>query len=90
MPTTLGRPLADLSAGDQAVVMSIPSSHAGLLRYLASLGMLPGAELAVLAISPFDDNIHLKVKGQEEPAVLGPQITRVVLVEVRTSDLLPG
>jgi DtxR family Mn-dependent transcriptional regulator len=74
--------LSSLRAGQTAVIRQVEQPEAGLLRYLAGLGMTPGARLSVLDYSVFDGNLRLAVDGQPGEQVLGERITRRVLVEV--------
>ena len=46
--------LADLAPGERATVARVRDEDASLLRYLADLGLRPGAVVAVTARAPFD------------------------------------
>jgi DtxR family Mn-dependent transcriptional regulator len=56
--------LCDVAAGDQAVVRRVPDSDAELLRYLASLGLMPERELVVVEQAPFDGPVTVEVDGE--------------------------
>lgn len=73
--------LSDLHPGDQATVQRIDNEDPGLLRYLASLGIMPEREISVLEVSQFDGNLHIQVSGQPGGAVLGVQVTREIFVK---------
>jgi len=45
--------LASLEAGERAVVVQVRREETALLRYLASLGLLPGARVVVEQVAPF-------------------------------------
>ena len=47
------RSLADLDVGDRASISQVPDGDAALLRYLTELGLIPGAEVAIVAVAPF-------------------------------------
>jgi DtxR family Mn-dependent transcriptional regulator len=55
--------LCDVAAGDQAVVRRVPDSDAELLRYLASLGLMPEREVVVVEQAPFDGPVTVEVDG---------------------------
>lgn len=57
--------LADLAAGEAAVVRRVSDRDPELLRYLGGLGLYPGAAVAVLEILPFDGPLRLRVGGAE-------------------------
>jgi DtxR family Mn-dependent transcriptional regulator len=56
--------LCDVAAGDQAVVRRVPDSDAELLRYLASLGLMPEREVVVVEQAPFDGPVTVEVDGE--------------------------
>ena len=80
MPGEDTQPLAELRPLQQAVVRRVEAEAADFLRYLATVGLVPGARLDVLAYSPYDQNLRLVVNGAE--LVLGPGVTRRIFVEV--------
>jgi DtxR family Mn-dependent transcriptional regulator len=45
--------LSSLDAGERAVVVQVRREETSLLRYLASLGLLPGARVLVEQVAPF-------------------------------------
>jgi DtxR family Mn-dependent transcriptional regulator len=45
--------LSSLEAGERAVVVQVRREETALLRYLASLGLLPGARVLVEQVAPF-------------------------------------
>jgi DtxR family Mn-dependent transcriptional regulator len=46
-------PLSALDTGDEGVVVRVPDGEPALLRYLAALGLVPGASVAVADVAPF-------------------------------------
>jgi Fe2+ transport system protein FeoA len=42
---------------------------------------VPDTKLEVIERSPYDDNLTLKINGQQEPVVLGPHVTGQIFVE---------
>ena len=81
MPPTEDIPLSGLHGGERAIVRRVHCEETPLLRHLESLGLVPGAELDVLEVSPFDANLMVQVAGQN-PAVIGPAISSQIFVEV--------
>ena len=65
--------MSGLHGRERAVVRRVRCEES-LLRHLESLGLVPGAELDVLEVSPFDANLTVQVKGRN-PAVIGPAIS---------------
>jgi DtxR family transcriptional regulator, Mn-dependent transcriptional regulator len=81
MPANNDMLLSGLHGGEHTIIRRIRCEQPDMLRHLESLGLVPGAELDVLEVSPFDDNLTVQVKGQD-PAVIGPAISREILVEM--------
>jgi len=81
MPETSNRMLIELRPPQQATISRVASADAELLRYLSSRGLTPQARLYVLEYSPFDYNMTIRIEGQEQIIVLGPQITRQIYVQ---------
>jgi DtxR family Mn-dependent transcriptional regulator len=75
-------PLSQVRPGQQVVVQRVRDADPELLRYLSEQGITPEAHLTVLAYSPFDGNLQLRVEKDGEPLVLGPSVTSQVFVEV--------
>jgi DtxR family transcriptional regulator, Mn-dependent transcriptional regulator len=77
--------IADLAVGDLAEVVGVSDEDPARLRYLAELGLVPGAAVAVVAQAPFEGPITVLV-GQGASAAeraIGPALGRDVLVTRR-------
>ena len=74
--------LSELRPEQRAIVRRVRDDDPELLRYLSELGFTPPATIEVVEYSPFDENLTLKIKGQEDPVVLGQRITSLVYVEL--------
>ncbi len=72
-------PLGSLPAGSKAVVRRVPDSDPALLRYLTSLGLIPGAPVEVVEVAPFNGPVHLRA-GDRTHAV-GREVASRVFVE---------
>lgn len=78
--------LADMPAGARARVSRIPDdSNSELLRYLAGLGLVPGAEVRMIAVAPFLGPLTIAV-GDDEHKVIGRNLAELVLVEHPAGD----
>jgi len=79
MPSEQNVPLSSLRPTQSAVIRRINDEDPEFLRHLNDLGLVLGANLKVLAHSPFDSNLTIKLSDRE--FVVGPAITNNILVE---------
>jgi DtxR family Mn-dependent transcriptional regulator len=79
MPLEKSTPLSALRPNEVARIQSVWSGDPELLRFLDSQGLVPGAEIEILAYSPFDHN--LTVRAGSKTNVLGLSITGKIFVE---------
>ncbi len=79
MPEEKSTPLSSLQAGRTAVIQTIKAAETDLLRYLESLGLVPGARIEIIGLSPFDRNTTIQVG--EKAVVIGSNITNKIFVE---------
>jgi DtxR family Mn-dependent transcriptional regulator len=56
--------LADLAAGQRARVVRVSDEDGALLRYLAELSLLPGAEVTLVDRGPFGGALRVDVGGR--------------------------
>lgn len=80
MPGDETYPLSSLRPGQRAVILRVNDDDPAFLRYLSSLGLVPGAQLSVIGYSPFDNNLTVQVNGQA-PIVQGLAVTYKIYVE---------
>ena len=73
--------LSELRPSQQATIRRVRDENPALLRYLSSLGVIPGAIVAATNYSEFDGNLSLNMGDNINPVVLGPRITRQIYVE---------
>lgn len=59
------RRLSECSAGEEITIDHLDDSDPELLHYLEDLGLLPGAELEVISVEPFEGPITLTADGKE-------------------------
>ncbi|MGH2536273.1 MAG: metal-dependent transcriptional regulator [Candidatus Promineifilaceae bacterium] len=73
------RPLSAVPAGQHVTVARVPDdSNAEMLRYLAQLGLRPGARLKVVARAPFEGPLTVLVNGEE--IVVGRRVAEAIWV----------
>lgn len=70
--------LADLTPGMQAQVVRVCDQHADRLRYVAKLGLIPGAVLTVTHVAPFDGPVS--VRTNEGDHALDHRLARTIAV----------
>jgi DtxR family Mn-dependent transcriptional regulator len=78
MPVEDAAPLSELRPTHAGTIQCVKFADPNLLRYLESLGMVPGARIEVSEYSPFDQNLTVKVG--KKAYVLGPSVTNKILV----------
>jgi DtxR family Mn-dependent transcriptional regulator len=71
--------LSDLEPEQRVCVERVGEPDSELLRYLESIGLVPGAQLDILERSSFDQNLRVQVG--ERDLVLGPPVTRRIFVK---------
>lgn len=59
------RRLAELAPGEEATVRRVPDGDAQLLRYLASIALLPGQLVKLLRAAPFGGPLTVRAGGGE-------------------------
>ncbi len=79
MPLEDSTPLSALRPGQKGAVQCVKAAETELLRYLESLGLVPGADIEVKEYSQFDHNLTVKVG--RKTAVLGLNITSKIFIE---------
>jgi len=72
------RTLADLGPGDRCTISHVSDERPDLLRYLASLGLLPETLVIVEEVAPFDGPLVILVGRVRLP--LGREVARKVFV----------
>jgi DtxR family transcriptional regulator, Mn-dependent transcriptional regulator len=73
-------PLAVLDAGDTAEIVRVVENDADRLRYLATLGLKPGATVTVLDRQPFGGPVTIETRGEIQ--VIGQALALVLLCAV--------
>lgn len=73
------RPLADLGAGDKAIIVKISEEEPKMLQYLATLGLLPRVPVRVREVAPFKGPLLVEV-GRAQYA-LGREVAAKIQVK---------
>lgn len=71
--------LADLVAGSSARIVRVSDQSADRLRYLADLGLVPGVEVQVLAVAPFEGPLSLQVAAAT--LAIDARLAQTIVVE---------
>ena len=87
IPTRLGEidegphlaTISELAAGERCRVVRVSDDDAPRLRYLGEVGLVPGAEVVLLARAPFGGPLALLVDGVERS--IGPTLGSCVMIE---------
>ncbi len=86
LPESEAQTLSEMRPGQRVQIQRVRDTDPELLRYLSDRGVVPGAKIALLEYSPFDDNLRIQVEGKTDSIVLGPTITNQVFVEELTPE----
>jgi DtxR family transcriptional regulator, Mn-dependent transcriptional regulator len=81
MPVIIDAPLADRQPPCALVVSRVTSHDPEVLRYLASLDLVPGQSIKLLSRAPFNGPLRLKIGSQEQ--VIGHELARGIRVSDR-------
>ncbi|MCU0493267.1 MAG: metal-dependent transcriptional regulator [Chloroflexaceae bacterium] len=79
LPSSSGDSLADMVVGSTGRVVRVRDQSAERLRYLADLGLVPGATVCVTASAPFDGPVSIQLGDQVQ--ALDRRLARTILVE---------
>jgi DtxR family transcriptional regulator, Mn-dependent transcriptional regulator len=75
-----GQRLSKIKIGQTVTLARVlDDENSDLLRYLANIGLLPGARVTVVDVAPFDGPITVLIDGKEK--VVGHKVALTILVE---------
>ena len=74
----LTQTLSQVKPGERATVVSVPEHDSQLLEYLSKLSVLPGTDLIVDEVAPYDGPIFLRVNDERQA------VSRQAVEQVRT------
>jgi DtxR family Mn-dependent transcriptional regulator len=79
MPDSSQMCIADLAVGASRRIVRVSEQQADRLRYLADLGLVPGADVEVTESAPFEGPVSVRV-GEQQHA-LDRRLARTIFVE---------
>lgn len=79
LPPDALRPLSDVEAGETVTVARVSDRDGELLRYLASLDLVPGTRVTVVERAPYGGTITLE--RDDSPVAVGEDLAKKVFVE---------
>lgn len=85
LPISANLRLAELAVGERVRIVRVRDQSADRLRYLAGLGLTPGACVLIAESAPFDGPISLRVGAQIHP--LDRRLARTIEVTRLTPDM---
>ena len=88
MDETVYLSLGELGAGYGARVVQVSDDDPEMLRYLADLEIVPGAEVVIVSRAPYDGPISLRIAGHL--LAIGPTLASQVMVEPLTDMDAPA
>jgi DtxR family transcriptional regulator, Mn-dependent transcriptional regulator len=74
--------LSSLESEQEATVRRIDAQDVGFLRHIEELGLIPGAPIKTLTVSPYDELMSIQIQDRKNSVILGPAITKRVFVEI--------
>jgi DtxR family transcriptional regulator, Mn-dependent transcriptional regulator len=78
MPEVRDEPLSDIAAPAELSVSRVHSHDAEVLKYLATLGLVPGTPITLLNRAPFNGPLRLRIGSNEQ--VIGNELASVLRV----------
>lgn len=70
--------LADLSAGNKAIIAEVSDHDSNLLRYLGKMGFYPETEIEVMEVEPFEGPMTIWIDGSKQ--VIGRETAKYISV----------
>jgi DtxR family transcriptional regulator, Mn-dependent transcriptional regulator len=79
------QPLSTVQAGQQVIVQRVSDQDPNLLRYVASLGLIPGALVTVESVAPYGGIYTLRIG--EQTCAVGDAVTQHIQVRLASSHI---
>lgn len=80
-----GAALAKLEAGQSARVLSVINEHnTEFLRYLTSIGLVPGAAFKVVEKAPYDGTLTIEINDSTK--AVGKEAATLIMVEISSNQ----
>ena len=84
LPPSASEALADLSVGDQRMVVSVSDRNPEMLRYLRSQGIGPGTDLKLVEKLPFEGGYRVSLAPAKKSVLLSGPLASAVFVAIET------
>lgn len=81
MPVIQDTPLVEVPSGSDCVISRVRTHDFDKLRYIGSLGLVPGTAFHLVSCAPFRGPLRLQIKPNDE--VIGYELAQSFWVEVR-------
>jgi len=78
MPQVIDEPLSDVTAPADVVVSRVHTHDSEILKYIQSLGLMPGERISLLSRAPFNGPLRLNLGNHEQ--VIGHELASVLRV----------
>ncbi|MBA3946691.1 MAG: metal-dependent transcriptional regulator [Herpetosiphonaceae bacterium] len=85
LPQPAGQRLSDLPVGTCGEVIRVVDQHPERLRYLSSLGLVPGEQVTVTATAPFQGPLSVQVRNTVQP--IDYRLARMIFVTVTNESV---
>ena len=74
--------LSTLEVGKHGRIIRVPHEEPEVLRYLGRCGLRPGASIQLLARTPYDQTMRIKIVDADEETVIGPKLGSQITLAV--------
>lgn len=81
MPQVQDMPLVEVPSGSDCVISRVRTHDVAKLRYIASLGLVPGIAFHLASCAPFKGPLRLQINPQDQ--VIGYELAQAFWVEVK-------
>ena len=84
MPDVEQIPLTELEIGQSGRVIRVPNEDSQILRFLGKCGLHPRARVKLIARTPYDQTMRVKIKDADDEAVVGPSLGSQIMLAVES------
>lgn len=84
MPEIEQTTLSSLETGKSGRILRVPHEDPRVLRYLGKCGLRPGAHIKLLARTPYDQTMRVKIIDADDEAVIGPILGNQITLAVES------
>lgn len=74
--------LSEMNIGDTGMVTRVPHQDSQILRYLGKSGLQPGTRIKLVARTPYDQTMQIKIEETGELVVIGPKLGDQIMLSV--------